>query len=197
MMQHISQLLGKPSLLKDACDDSALTLSHRHVVQGHCACCQTMTQSSYNPIFEASVSSELRKPRRKNHRLRHQTQFVRKFACNLTWLSCSVRFSLQATRGAGGFSISPTLTVRGVVRPDSPAFSVLERMKTFAGSLEQGEQDAMSVIRDLRIVFDRGEASPTEVLPNGDTLMHVSPVTVISIGRGTHHHVAIVEQISY
>lgn len=92
--------------------------------------------------------------------------------CN--WLlKVSVNASLEITRGAGGFAISPILQFRTIVSERSPAFSLLldARGKHWPQECHINTQD---ISRQLFKLFQDGKASPLDTLPDGDTLLHVS-----------------------
>lgn len=88
-------------------------------------------------------------------------------------LRFSVLASLQITAGAGGLAISPKLEFRPVVPEDSPAFTLLRGVEA---SFKSGFN--RSVIQDtnkrLFELFREGKASPSDTLPNGETILHVS-----------------------
>lgn len=97
---------------------------------------------------------------------------VKRTICNRL-LRFSVLASFRVTVGARGLAISPKLKFRPVVPEDSPAFTLLQdveaRLKSDCNS---------SVIQDtskrLFELFRDGKASPSDTLPNGKTILHVS-----------------------
>ena len=93
-------------------------------------------------------------------------------------LSRAIDYTFAITSGAGGFAISPQLTVLRMVDNGGSAVSQLidlvysvlvKRDEDFAQRLEDG-------IDRLRSLFCAGEASPFDVDPDGRTLLHVSHI---------------------
>lgn len=79
-----------------------------------------------------------------------------------------VTASIHLTRGAGGFSISPSLSCIRVVPYDSPAFYLLDRV------WEHCELSSVDdFIAKLQGLFQDGLASPRDVDPCGRSLLHV------------------------
>ncbi|KAJ5707512.1 hypothetical protein N7488_007313 [Penicillium malachiteum] len=86
--------------------------------------------------------------------------------------SFSVRSFFGSTRGAGGFSISPNLQVHPEVAPSSPSFDLLVKY------LDIGCSTSLPKFKkSLEELFKKGEASPRDTLPTGETLLHVSYTT--------------------
>lgn len=83
-------------------------------------------------------------------------------------LGYSIAVAMSLTHGAGGLAISPQLKFRAVVSKDSPAFQLLDR------GLAYGYRPDGNLLGKLCKLFQDGEASPTDVLPDGTTLLHVS-----------------------
>jgi hypothetical protein len=90
--------------------------------------------------------------------------------------------SLQIAIGAGGLIISPKLEFQPVVPYDSPAFTLL---RTVEASFKLGFNE--SVIQDtqkmLFELFREGKASPSDTLPNGQTILHVGNKLNLSNGH--------------
>ena len=88
-----------------------------------------------------------------------------------------IDYTFSITSGAGGFAISPQLTVVRVVDMwDSPAFIlVLDLFSVLLNNAEQGVADYLeNAIENLSRVFCTGYASPYDVDQYGRTLLHVS-----------------------
>lgn len=90
--------------------------------------------------------------------------------------------SITITTGAGGLSISPHISVRGFVREDSPAFRLFD-LQMWRNELSKWDDKhklevlakrAEDTLRQLRILFDTGEAAPSDVDIDGRTVMKVS-----------------------
>ena len=88
-----------------------------------------------------------------------------------------IDYTFSITSGAGGFAISPQLTVVRVVDTwDSPAFiQVDDIFEVLHRKAEQGVAHHLeNAIKNLSRLFCTGHASPYDVDPNGRTLLHVS-----------------------
>ena len=86
-------------------------------------------------------------------------------------LSASIRISKQA----GIFSISPSLSLRGVVKESSPAFALfkdLERIYPTDRSMAIIEKQTLLLTRKVLRLLKEGTVSPYEVDENGGTLLH-------------------------
>ena len=89
-------------------------------------------------------------------------------------LSASIRISKQA----GFFSISPSLTLRGVVNESSPALAVLKDLRKLFDAYHYPvpksklEKRTSVLTRSLLRLLKEGAVSPYEVDKNGRTLLH-------------------------
>lgn len=89
--------------------------------------------------------------------------------------------ALSMTRGAGGFSISPTLTFSYVVPSGSGAFKLLDFDSTFCRDLALNKISPADIRAEFEIrtqgilrLYQEGQSSPSDVDENGNTVMHVS-----------------------
>ncbi|KAH7323857.1 hypothetical protein BKA65DRAFT_75918 [Rhexocercosporidium sp. MPI-PUGE-AT-0058] len=90
-------------------------------------------------------------------------------------LGFSVAATLSVARGAGGLAISPHFMLRAVVPKDSPAFRLLDfNAWNSDGGFRNPIEHANWIIQQLAVLFRDGKASPTDTLPSGKTLLHVS-----------------------
>lgn len=86
-----------------------------------------------------------------------------------------VKASIHLRRGAGGFSLSPSLSCIRVVSYDSPAFKLIDaRFGVLSFHVAPMVPAFDVVIRKLRGLFQDGRASPHDVNPSGESLIHVS-----------------------
>ena len=87
--------------------------------------------------------------------------------------------SFLCTKGAGGMSLSPSLSFRGVVASDSPAFSLINNLRQCVEfSADEWVSHVEGQLQELRRIFDEGRASPYDIDIHGNTLIHVScPIT--------------------
>lgn len=84
----------------------------------------------------------------------------------------AVKLAIKATRGARGFSISPLLIFRGIVRGDSPVFALFswhaieKHLEDFGMYMDNASARMLQLFRD-------GSASPYDVNELGQTILHV------------------------
>ena len=81
----------------------------------------------------------------------------------------------MVTIGAGGLSISPKLEFRAVVSAYSPAFTFIRHLSRSGyhrvqRNMEVPHADPVTLAQ----MFKDGAASPSDTLPNGMTMLHVS-----------------------
>ena len=96
-----------------------------------------------------------------------------------TWfLSRMIDYTFSITSGAGGFAISPQLTVLRMV--DSGGSAAFQLMELVHSVFSETDEDCAQCLEDkidgLRSLFCAGEASPFDVDPDGQTLLHVSHI---------------------
>ena len=88
-----------------------------------------------------------------------------------------IDYTFSITSGAGGFAISPQLTVIRMVDVwDSPAFTQARAAEDTLIDMYQEERVVhrlRDVIETLRGLFSAGDASPFDVDEDGCTLLHV------------------------
>lgn len=98
-----------------------------------------------------------------------------------------IQASFFCTKGAGGMSISPSLSFRGLVASDSPAFSLINKIRPrrlelllHEFSADEWASRVEERLQDLPRIFDEGRASPYDIDIHGNTLIHVRyPITQI------------------
>lgn len=90
-------------------------------------------------------------------------------------LGISVNVMMTLTKGAGAFSISPTIQFRPIVANDFPAFRLLKEARDNANGVNSSE--ILNKTRGALIqMIQKREVAPTEQLADGTTLLHVSVV---------------------
>lgn len=80
---------------------------------------------------------------------------------------------MHLRRGAGGFSISPILDCIRLVPTHSPEFQSL----WLFGDIDPQDDPQFLFIGILQSWFQDCRASPRDVIPSGQTILHVSPAT--------------------
>jgi len=93
----------------------------------------------------------------------------------------AVTLAVKATRGAGGLSISPLLTLRGFVRETSPVFDLFNypNLPSDLGSADHYFHYASTRMLQL---FSEGSASPFDRDIGGYTILRVSHTSLTSMG---------------
>jgi hypothetical protein len=93
----------------------------------------------------------------------------------------AVKLAIQATRGAGGLSVSPLLTLRGFVRKDSPVFALFYDDAIYQHREDIGMYMDYASKRMLQLFRD-GSASPYDVDEHGETILHVGKILSFPYG---------------
>lgn len=83
-----------------------------------------------------------------------------------------LQLAIKITRGAGGLSISPLLTLRGFVRNDSPVFALFDYDALRLHRCHPADYMDYTSARMLQLFAD-GAGSPYDVNENGETILHV------------------------
>ena len=94
------------------------------------------------------------------------------------FLSRAIDYTFAITSGAGGFAISPQLTVLRMVDNGGSAMRKVEHLvhSVITAKGEESAQRLEDGIGRLRSLFCAGKASPFDVDPYGRTLLHVSQI---------------------
>jgi hypothetical protein len=88
-------------------------------------------------------------------------------------LSRLMEGTFTATFGAGGVSIYPSLNLRSVYRPNSPAFKLLDDLGNDKYPTDTMKMSPDVLRAEFRRLFQNHEASPFDVDEEGRTLIHV------------------------
>ena len=104
----------------------------------------------------------------KQHRLAFNLQYTS------VMLNIIARVSMSMKHGAGGISLSPNLSLRGMRREDSPAFRLFDQVEWLdCRTAEDAMAKMNQVSLRLRQIFDEGIASPFDLDRNGNSLIWV------------------------
>lgn len=91
-----------------------------------------------------------------------------------SYLRFSLQIALSMTKGAGGFSIGPRLNVRTIVPYDSPASDCLNQIFSRRWVPNYDFDEFLeSALQHILGLFNEGKAAPTDLTPDGRTLLHV------------------------
>ncbi|PIG84677.1 hypothetical protein AARAC_001975 [Aspergillus arachidicola] len=101
------------------------------------------------------------------------TIFHRRYVFCNQLLGFSIQFSMNAVSGAGGFTILPSFDFRRVVPNDAPAFRLIGDFKSMLTERSSGVSPDR-VLLQLQCLFEKGEASPNDILSDGTNLLRVS-----------------------
>ena len=104
----------------------------------------------------------------KQHRLSFNLKYTSLILNIIAGVSMSMKY------GAGGLSLSPNLTLRGMMREDSPAFRLFDWVewkdcRTLPDAIAKMDQSSLR----LRQMFDEGIASPFDLDRRGNSLIWV------------------------
>lgn len=89
-------------------------------------------------------------------------------------LARTLEASVSFTRGAGGFSISPTVSFSALVPSNSPVFRLLEINFSGKPSVHEMSRSFDERIGQILHLFETRAASPYDEDQDGNTLLHVS-----------------------
>jgi hypothetical protein len=195
-----ARLLAKPSLLRDVCDE--ITGQENPIQLSSISEYQPFRESSCRRYFKRPrctcrpstyfVSAGLQYLGRRWSAMLNTSAMTHAKDCalfynsesessfNLKVMYCgrligqAVTASVYLRRGAGGFSISPSLSCIRVVSSDSPAFKVLASFlsKWYYSPLSSPTLESLN--RALVELFQDGHASAHDVNEKGQNLLHVS-----------------------
>ena len=156
------------------------TLQRATLVASRCNCrrrefVQSSTSWSLGP---ASVSSAVLTQHRsgcpfyarsaKQHRLFFNIKYTSLMLNIIAGVSMSMKY------GAGGLSLSPNLTLKGIRRENSPAFRLFDwKYWTGCGTIANAIAKMDQVSLRLRQMFDEGIASPFDLDQEGNSLIWV------------------------
>lgn len=91
-----------------------------------------------------------------------------------TLLSRVVEGTISGTFGDGGISITPSLSLRFVYHPDSPAFQLLDQLPTYGQNKTAMKMSPEDLRAEMHSLLQTRRASPYDVDQDGRTLLHVS-----------------------
>ncbi|KAA8651634.1 hypothetical protein EYZ11_004882 [Aspergillus tanneri] len=100
----------------------------------------------------------------------HQSQQTKKYSYHSRLLGLTIAASFSLTRGAGGFSIAPTLTFQVPMSPNSPGFRTLY-LYGFMGKSQPPAQFVDNTIELLKYLFVERVVSPSDMTVNGGSLL--------------------------
>lgn len=108
------------------------------------------------------------------HERERENSWQLRLMCYRGLIGRVVQVSMQLRRGAGGFSISPSLDCTRLVPAHFPTF----QLPWFFADVDPQDDSLFSTfIGVLQSRFQNCQASPRDVNPSGQTLLHVSPAT--------------------
>ena len=102
-------------------------------------------------------------------------------SCCMPLLAGAVEASLTATRGAGGFSLSPALRIISMAPSNAPAFSLLHFEIKECMILKEIEDLLDVKANQLLQLHAERKASPFDIDTRGETVMHVCDSSLESI----------------
>jgi hypothetical protein len=97
---------------------------------------------------------------------------AKKYSYHSRLLGLTVAASFSLTRGAGGFSIAPYLSIHIPVSRNSPAFRTMFFYPLMSKSLDPADF-VDNTIELLKHLFEEQQASPSDTTPDGESLVDV------------------------
>lgn len=88
-------------------------------------------------------------------------------------LASALQATVSFTNGAGGLSLSPTMSLTNLVSSDSPAFALIRDPILKGMPANDIEAAVNQRVQSLRQLFQDRKASPYDVDVHGNTLLHV------------------------
>ena len=174
-------LISSPSAFRSICDSIDLDAAPKQQIsfQNLCSCSIRQTHKAMflrqgasrvsTRTTEASLHSETC-PYWNPSQSTKKTMFCVSYISLL--LKRSIQANLEIGLGAGGYSISPSLTFRRIVPRNSAAFALISLESLVY--LRQNEDDYLAGLsRRIFKLFRDGEASPYDQDEYGDNLLHV------------------------
>ncbi|KAK6815258.1 hypothetical protein RU639_008607 [Aspergillus parasiticus] len=165
-----------PATLRSLCDQQQIINRHYrsgiqsgHVAKTNSTSCTCPQETSQRWKFVPKVRS---------HRFGCPLYFQREATtifhgryvfCN-RFLGFSIQFSMNAVSGAGGFTILPSFGFRRVVPNDAPAFRLIGDFTSMLTERSSGVSPD-SVLLQLQCLFEKGEATPNDILSDGTNLL--------------------------
>ncbi|KAL8699368.1 MAG: hypothetical protein Q9201_006043 [Fulgogasparrea decipioides] len=207
------QLLHNEDIAKNTRQRDDLTLSNRSSDQEHwqarlvqrptleahnsldlqpsgrlCTCKRPRIQQSWTKNFlGATFGSQSIYTHRRGCPFYREKEGITKLSFDISLMSqlvnTAARLSLSLQYGAGGMSLSPNLTLRGVKRLNSRIFALLETLKgvsaydTSAWTLRMEE-----ILPQITLLVQSGQASPHDVDEYGRTVfqvLHTDPFSIL------------------
>ncbi|KAL8719074.1 MAG: hypothetical protein Q9225_003869 [Loekoesia sp. 1 TL-2023] len=140
-----------------------------------CTCRRPRIQHSWTKaVFGATFRSESVYTHRRGCPLFREDDELTKISFDISLVSrllnTAVRLSFSLQCGAGGMSVSPNLTLRGMKQPDSPVFALIKTLNR-PGLLTSERIVRMDeILPRIKLLIQSGQASPHDVDLHGRTV---------------------------
>ena len=138
---------------------------------------QTLVQRSTIPLLATKVTQRTNNLHRPKCPLYFPSNDKKELSFGITIpgviLTRAVFLTWSCNYGAGGFSISGNLQLKGFKRKDSPAFALVDRYVSLYEATDQSRFDFDNLFSGLSTLFEAGKAFPGELDERGSTLLHV------------------------
>lgn len=180
-------LLDKPSVFRSVCDDVGLSsayprstrlnrLSRQCSCKSHTQRHSTFLSSKSLSVSKSTIYTTCHRPEcvywhpfQQSHSMRLTASYMSSI------LMMTLRATINISTGAGGCSISPSLSYHRIVPNTAPAFSLLTEEK-LQGACQNPSEYLATVSNSLIRLFRKGEALPQDVNEEGENILHVSRI---------------------
>ena len=147
--------------------------------EGFCTCKRPRIQKSWtkNTLGVNIGSQSTYRHRTAGCPLFREEDSITKFLFDMSLISrlvkTSARFSLSLQYGAGGVSVSPNLTLRGLKCCNAPIFALLRTLNEPRCSTLERDSRMNEVLPRIKLLVQKGEVSPYDVDEDGRTVFGV------------------------
>lgn len=169
-----------PAILQRKPISKTWNLLDAHVFERSCTCKRPKIQKSWTKaVLGATFESQTIHAHRRGCPLFREEDEIIKMSLDISFVSrlvnkaAGLSFSLQY--GAGGLSVSPSLTLRGMKHRNSPVFALLKTLDPPERFLDMSERIFRmdEILPRVTLLVQNGQASPHDVDENGQTVFDV------------------------
>lgn len=169
-----------PAILQRRPIPKTWNLLDAHVFERSCTCKRPRIQKSWTKaVLGATFESQTIHAHRRGCPLFREEDEIIKMSLDISLISRLVNIaaglSLSLQYGAGGMSVSPSLTLRGMKQRNSPVFALLKTLKPPKRILSASETILRmnEILPRITLLVQNGQASSHDVDENGQTVFDV------------------------
>ena len=169
-----------PAILQRRPISKTSNLLNAHVFERSCTCKHPRIQKSWTKaVLGATFGSQTIHAHRRGCPLFREEDEIIQMSLDISLMSRLVnkdaRLSLSLQYGAGGMSVSPSLTLRGMKQRNSPVFALLKTLNPSEGYLSTSERISRmnEILPRITLLVQNRQASSHDVDENGQTVFDV------------------------